>query len=98
MENGQVFLFALTRKMLSPPSWLELPEALSIIAKNLETDIPIRILPQISYTLFRVGLDGITNRIIDKEMVVPFVSGGGAQVLAPNWDLINPVLLEIFNQ
>jgi len=98
MENGQIFLFAVARKMLLPSSWLAFPEAWSIIDQNLDTDIPARIVPQLLFTILRTGIDGFTNQIIDKDMVVPFITEGGAYVLTPDWDAINPVLLEMFDQ
>jgi LCP family protein required for cell wall assembly len=98
MQNGQIFLFGVIKKFLSPLTWLKLPEVWSIMSQNFDTDVPIRILPQLAYTLLRVGIDGIENQIIEKDMVVPFTTGGGANVLAPNWDAINPVLLEMFGQ
>lgn len=33
-----------------------------------------------------------------REMVLPFQTAGGAQVLAPDWDAINPVLLQMFGR
>ena len=98
MENGQIFMFAIARKMLLPSSWFTLPEAWSIIDKNLDTDIPARIIPQLMFTFLRTGIDGLTNRIIDKDMVNPFTTDGGAYVLSPDWEAINPVLLEMFDQ
>jgi hypothetical protein len=40
----------------------------------------------------------VEARTITREMVVPFQTSGGAQVLAPNWDAINPVLKQMFGQ
>jgi hypothetical protein len=34
--------------------------------------------------------------IINREMVTPFVTSGGAYVLDPKWEQINPVVLEMF--
>jgi hypothetical protein len=31
-------------------------------------------------------------------MITPFTTAGGAQVLLPNWELINPVVMEMFGQ
>ena len=48
--------------------------------------------------LLRAGPDGIDNRTITREMVNPWTTDQGANVLLPNWDAINPVLLEMFGE
>jgi len=55
-------------------------------------------LPRLGLALIRVGPDGIDNRVITREMVNPFTTSEGAQVLAPNWGKINPVLMEMFGE
>jgi hypothetical protein len=64
----------------------------------IDTDIPVTKWPFLAITLLRVGPDGIDARIITREMTFPFSTENGAQVLAPNWNAINPVLLEMFEQ
>ncbi|MEN8242763.1 MAG: hypothetical protein ABFS17_12635, partial [Chloroflexota bacterium] len=61
-------------------------------------DIPAWQTPRLGFALVRASLSGIDNRIIDREMITPYQTSAGAQVLLPNWELINPVLLEIFDQ
>jgi len=36
------------------------------------------------------------SQTITREMVTPFQTSQGAQVLAPNWDVINPLLKRMF--
>jgi hypothetical protein len=49
--------------------------------------------------LVRAGLlFGFDTRTITPAMVTPFQTSGGAQVLAPEWEAINPLLLEMFGQ
>lgn len=98
MQRGQIMIKAVIKKMVSPSSWSEIPVIWQIISNNLDTDIPIWKIPSYIFTFIRVGVDGIDSRIIDRDMVIPFTTEGGANVLAPNWDRINPVLLEMFGQ
>lgn len=98
MERGQIVLKAVVKKMVSPSGLSEIPTTLKIITENLDTDIPVWKMPSFALTLIRVGTNGIDARIISRDMVTPFTSEGGANVLSPNWDLINPVLLEVFGQ
>jgi LCP family protein required for cell wall assembly len=98
MERGQIMLIAVMKKLVSPSGWSQIPTTWRIISKNLDTDIPVWKLPPLVFSFIRVGANGIDARIISRDMVIPFTSEGGASVLAPNWELINPVLMEIFGQ
>lgn len=98
MQRGQIMIYAILRKIASPTSWSEIPIIWQIISNNLDTDIPVWKIPSFALTYIRIGTDGIDARIIDREMVIPFTTGGGASVLAPNWERINPMLFELFGQ
>lgn len=98
IERGQIFLRGLFRILLMPETWVRLPVATPLALQLVDTDIPAWQWPQIGITLLLVGPENIDGRIITREMVFPFTTSNGAQVLAPNWDLINPVLLDMFNQ
>ena len=64
----------------------------------IETNIPLWQLPRLGFAFVRGTWFGMDNRTIGWEMVTPYVTSGGAQVLLPNWDAINPVLLEMFGE
>jgi hypothetical protein len=61
-----------------------------------DTNLPVWLWPRLTFTLLRSGADGIDSRTISREMVTPFTTSGGAQVLGPNWDAIMPVIREMF--
>jgi len=98
MQRGQILLLATFRKLLSPVSWLNLPRFIFALAETIDTNIPIWQWPRLLFALIRTILFGIDNRTITREMVMPFQTSGGAQVLAPNWDAINPMLDEMFGK
>ena len=98
MERGQIFLKVLVKRILSISGLRTLPQTLGIISRMVDTDVPIWLWPRVGIAILRVGPDEIDNRIISREMVNPFTTEGGAQVLAPNWVEINPVLMDIFGQ
>ena len=102
MQQGQVFIKAFINKMVSmvfnPVNWPKIPTTLAIINDNMDSNIPLWIIPHYTFTLLRVGFDNIDTRIIGRDMVIPFTTSGGAAVLEPNWDKINPILLEMFGQ
>ncbi|MBC8504632.1 MAG: LCP family protein, partial [Chloroflexi bacterium] len=98
MQRGQIFLKALLKNMLAPGNWLQLPQVLEALSESVDTDIPIWLWPRLGLAVFRYGVENIDSRVITRQMTIPFTTEGGAQVLAPNWDEINPVILEIFDQ
>jgi len=98
MQRAQIFLKALWKQLLEPASWPQLPKTLPLIIKMVDTNIPLTKWPALAITLLRVGPDGLDTRTITREMTNPFTTSEGAQVLGPNWTIINPVLLEMFGQ
>ena len=98
MERAQIFLTALWKRMLDPTVMRQLPEIIPVLLELVDTNIPIYKWPYLAFTLLRVGPEGTNAAAITREMTNPFTTSGGAQVLGPNWEAINPVLLEIFGE
>ncbi len=98
MQGGQAVLQAILGRLLLPSSWPRLPSFLRSLPDVLETDIPLWQLPRLFFALMRSVLFGIDGRTISPEMVRRFQTDGGAQVLEPNWDSINPMLKEMFGR
>ncbi len=98
MQRGQIFVKAVLKSMLSPNNISQYPQIFAALSEFIETDVPGWMWPRLGVGLLRLGSDGIDAHIITREMTTPFTTSGGAQVLSPNWELINPVLLEIFGQ
>jgi len=98
MERGQLFLKGLSKELLSPASWIRLPGTIRLLSQVVQTDIPAWQWLQLGFALLRVGPAEIEGQVIGREMVFPFTTAGGAAVLAPNWEAINPVLMEMFGQ
>lgn len=98
MERGQIFLRGLLRAAASPWTWPRWPAALLPLLVAVDTSIPIWEWPRLGFSLLRTGADGIDARVIGRDMATGFTTAAGAQVLAPDWTRINPVLLEMFGQ
>jgi LCP family protein required for cell wall assembly len=98
MEHGQVLVRSLLRTAVSPLSWPRWPLALPALATAVRTDLSPLEWPRLGLALLRAGPGGIDSRIINRDMAHGFTTGAGAQVLAPDWSRINPVLLEMFGQ
>jgi LCP family protein required for cell wall assembly len=98
MEHGQLLLRALMRQMLSPAAWPRLPQVIRAGMQAVETNVPVWQWPRLGVALLRAGPDGIDARTLTRDMVTPTVTEGGAQVLLPNWDAINPLITELFER
>jgi LCP family protein required for cell wall assembly len=98
MSRGQLFLKSIAKQMLSPNYWPRLPQTMLVILNSVDTNVPIWLWPHLAFALLRAGPGGIDARVISRDMVTPFTTSGGAQVLGPRWDQINPMLLEMFGQ
>jgi LCP family protein required for cell wall assembly len=98
MEQGQIVIKSAFRQMLNPLMWPRLPGVLAALSRSIDTNVPIWQWPRLGLALLRLGPAGIDSRTITREMVTPFLTDQGADVLLPNWDRINPVLLEMFGQ
>jgi LCP family protein required for cell wall assembly len=98
MKQGQILLQAAYRKLLKPGTWSQIPDLLFTLPKLVETKLPFWQWPRLGLALLRAGVDGIDARVISREMVTPFVTNQGAQVLAPNWDQIRPLINEMFRR
>lgn len=98
MQQSQILMKAAFKQMLNPLKWPRLPLVIASLPRVIETDLPVWQQARLGLTLLRTGPDGIDNRTISREMVVPFTTDQGASVLAPNWGLINPLLMEMFGQ
>ena len=98
MQQGQMLILATFRQAVQPRNWTRIPGTLLVSSRIIDTNIPIWQWPRLGFALIRTLLFGIDARTITREMVTPFQTSGGAQVLAPDWEAINPVLMDMFGQ
>jgi LCP family protein required for cell wall assembly len=98
MRQGQVVLKSAMKQILSPANWSRIPAVTVAIFQAIDSDIPIWLWPRLGFTMLRVGPGGIDNRTIDRELVIPTTTDQGANILLPRWDMIRPIIFEMFNQ
>jgi LCP family protein required for cell wall assembly len=96
MAHGQIFIKAAAQQMLSPLTWLRLPLILAALPQAVDTNIPLNHLPALALALLRVGPNSIDSHTLPREDTTPYVTDAGADVLLPKWDLINPLVKQIF--
>lgn len=99
MAHGQLLIRAVVRQLLSPASWLRLPQIGLAVASTVDTNVPFWHWPRLGLALARSVIQGnIDTRTLDRSMAAPFVTNEGASVLLPNWELINPLVKEMFGR
>lgn len=92
----QQVMVALAQRLASPQTWPRLPAVLRAVMRHVETNLgPLEIL-QMGVTALRVGADGIEHRVIERDMTQPWTTPTGGAVLLPRWDLIEPVVKDLF--
>jgi polyisoprenyl-teichoic acid--peptidoglycan teichoic acid transferase len=98
MGRGQLVIKSILKEIINPAKWVRLPTVFLATTQAVDTNVPVWQWPRLAFAIFRVGPTGMDTRIVSREMVNPFITTGGADVLAPNWAAINPVIKEMFGQ
>lgn len=98
MQRAQILIAACAGKAMQPKNWRSLPGFIFALAQTVDTSIPLWQMPRLILALARTPFVGLDSQTITRDMVFPFHTSAGAQVLAPNWDAINPLLLKMFGQ
>jgi LCP family protein required for cell wall assembly len=96
MQQGQIVLKAILKKLARPTAWLRLPAVYIALRSNLHTDVPLWLWPRLGFAALRLGADDIDSRSISREMVTPYTTDQGANILLPNWPLIQLQVEEVF--
>ncbi len=99
MQRGQMVLKAAVKQMLNPLSWPRIPQVISTSLKAVDTNVPFFEIPRVSIALVRAIIsDSINSQTITREMVYPTITAEGANVLLPNWEMINHLLKDMFGE
>jgi LCP family protein required for cell wall assembly len=96
MVRTQILLSATLNKLLNPSTWPDLPSFILALTQTVDTNIPLWQWPRLLFAMVRSLIFGVDSQTITRDMVNPFQTSQGAQVLAPNWDAIYPMLNEMF--
>jgi LCP family protein required for cell wall assembly len=94
----QVVLQAVFQRLLNPTAWPRLPLVGIAVGQSVNTDLsPVDVL-RLAPTLLLVGPSEIDRQVIEGDLVQPYITDGGADVLLPVWAKINPQLQRMFGQ
>lgn len=97
-QRGQMVILSAVKEMMNPAKWVRIPAVLTAVLQSVDTNIPFWIYPRLVYASLFSAVKGFDARTFDREMITPWVTDGGAQVLLPIWEKINPLLFELFRQ
>lgn len=98
MVHGQLMLKALLKNMTNPLKWPRLPGVARAFFASVDTNIPVWLWPRLGLALLRAGPDGVESYLVSREMVTPFITDQGANVLLPNWTLIHLLVEQVFGK
>ncbi|MFN8460124.1 MAG: LCP family protein, partial [Anaerolineae bacterium] len=95
-QRQQQVLRALLVKALQPLTWPRLPAAWAVARRYFLTNLSEVDLATIFLSVVLVGPEGVQSYAIDEEMTIPYLTDSGAQVLLPRWEVILPLVGQIF--
>ena len=98
MRQAQFFVQMVINRMKQPAAWLRLPRIMAAAQQIVDTDIPVWIWGRYGITLLRAYPDKINSQTLTREMVTPYITESGANILLPNWAAILPLMQEQFDR
>ena len=97
MQQAQFFIAQLIEQIIKPGSWPRIPAVMVALNDSVDTNLPVWVWPRLGFALLRAGPGGIDSYILNRDYVSSTVTSEGAQVLIPQWSLINLLVNEIFS-
>jgi LCP family protein required for cell wall assembly len=95
-QRGQLFISAAFKEMLNPLKWIRIPAVMVAASKAVDTDLPFWLWPRVGFGFAFSAIKGFDAHTFDRNSITPWVTDQGAQVLLPNWDLMNPLIDGLF--
>ncbi|GAP22105.1 transcriptional attenuator, LytR family [Leptolinea tardivitalis] len=98
MTRGQLAIKAVARQMINPLIWPRIPGAILAGLSSVDTNIPVWDWPRLGFAFLRAAITGFDAQTVTHDMVIPWKTDEGAQVLLPRWELILPPVQEMFKK
>lgn len=92
-RRQQEIINAIRNKLATPTTWPKAPAIFAAARAAVTTDIPAGEWPALTFILVR---STVVRAAIGADDTQDFVTDGGAQVLSPIWERINPTLSRYF--
>lgn len=96
----QEVIVALTKKLANPANWWRLPGVYVAFISNVETDLTVFDVALLLPAVIETGPDNIQREVLSREnsRVVNANIPGDPYLLAPNWQIINPLVDDMFRR
>lgn len=95
-KRQQLVLLAIRQKALSRAGVVRWPALASTVLAGVKTDLGVGGLLRLGYLAARMDLGSLQQVVLEHPLVSSYTRDDGAQVLLPEWELINPVIEELF--
>jgi LCP family protein required for cell wall assembly len=96
-KRQQLILFAIREKALNLNILPKLPSLMATMGNMVKTDMTLDEMLEMAALAPQVDMQNVKSVVIQKPMVYGFRTEAGAAVQLPKWDLINPVIEELFS-
>lgn len=95
--RGQMFISAAVKQLVNPVNWYRIPSVIAAFNRSVQINLPVWLWPRVGYSLAFSAIKGFNAQSITREMIQPFITNEGAQVLLPIWEQINPLMKSVFH-
>jgi LCP family protein required for cell wall assembly len=98
LKQAQLFLLSAIKQIVSPTNWSRLPEIFNVFNQTVDTNLPLWESPRLGLAFLRAGTGGVDDRLLDASMVDTITLEDGSKALMPKWDMIDPIVSDIFGR
>jgi len=95
-KRQQLVLLAIRERALSLSAIPHWPKLAAAMADSIRTDLRLDELLAVAVLAARLDMSNLDQVVLEHPLVFSHRRADGAAVQLPKWDLINPVLLELF--
>ena len=95
-KRQQLILLAIRDKALNLDLLPKLPTLAATMANNIKTDMSMAEMVDLARLAPQIDTGNIDQAVLEKPLVYAFKREDGAAVQLPKWDLINPVVADLF--
>ncbi len=95
-KRQQLILLAIRDKALSLSAIPRWPSLMATIADGIKTDVDLGELLILAFFAARIDTSNLKQVVLEPPLVAGHRRADGAAVQLPNWNLINPVIEELF--
>jgi LCP family protein required for cell wall assembly len=95
-KRQQQVLLAIRERASSPGAILRWPALVAVVADMVKTDIDRGQILALAILAARIDTSGLKQIVLEYPFVYSYRRADGAAVQLPDWDLINPVIEDLF--